>query len=95
MSREPGLTEDLVIELSEQMDMPIKEVIAMVSQPWGMHRLLAEYLSGNPPEVVEALVADFVLMRDNSRPEIRKEHGMISVTTPIQEWTERRKEAQL
>ena len=81
MSREPDLTEDLVKELSEQMDMPIKEVIAMVSQPWGMLRLLGEYLSGNPPKVVEALVADIVLMTDNSRLEIRREHGMIFVTT--------------
>jgi len=81
MRREPVLTEDLVKELSEQMDMPIKEVIAMVSQPWGMLRLLGEYLSGNPPKVVEALVADIVLMTDNSRLEIRREHGMIFVTT--------------
>ena len=81
MRREPVLTEDLVKELSEQMDMPIKEVTAMVSQLWGMLRLLGEYLFGNPPKVVEALVADIVLMIDNSRLEIRKEHGMISVTT--------------
>ena len=81
MRREPGLSEDLVKELSEQIDMPVKEVMVMVSQPWGMWRLLGEYLSGNPPEVVESLVADIVLMRDNSSLEIKKQHGMISVTS--------------
>lgn len=81
MRQEPGLTEDLVKELSEQMDMPIKEVMAMISQPWGMLRLLGEYLSGNPPKIVESLVADIALLKDSSRLEIYKEHGIVSVTT--------------
>jgi hypothetical protein len=81
MRRDPGLTEDLLKELSKQMDMPIGEVIALTNQPWGMLQLFGEYLFGNSPEIVEALVADIILLRDNSRLEIRKEHGMISVTT--------------
>jgi hypothetical protein len=81
MGREPGLTEDLVKELSEQMDMPIGEVTAMISQPWGILRLLGEYLSGNPPEVVKSLVADIVLLRDSSTLEIQKQHGVITITT--------------
>ncbi len=79
--RESGLTEDLIKKLSEQMDMPIKEVRAMLSQPRGTLRLLREYLSGNPPEVVESVVADIVLMQDSSRLEIQKQHGVITIIT--------------
>ena len=68
-------------ELSEQLGMPIDEVMALTRQPWGILHLLGEHLVGNPPEIVQTLVSDIVLLRDNSILEIRKQHGVVSVTT--------------
>ena len=80
--RGPGLTDESIKELSEQLGIPIDEVMALLTrQPWGILQLLGEHLLGNSPEIVQTLVSDIVLLRDNSILEIRKQHGVISVTT--------------
>ncbi len=81
MQRDPGVTEELVGELSEQLGMPIGEVVALTNQPWGLLQLFGEHLFGNPPEIVEELVTDIMLLKDRSSLWIRKERGVIYVTT--------------
>lgn len=80
-ARHPELTEERVREISEQLGMPVGEVIAWAQQPWGLLQLLGEQLYGNPMEAIGALVAELILLKDNSRMEIRKESGMIFVAT--------------
>jgi len=79
--RDPGVTEELVRDLSEQLDVPIGEALALTNQPWGMLQLFGEHLFGNPPEIVEELVTDIMLLRERSSLEVRKGHGVITVTT--------------
>lgn len=80
-TRHPELTEQRVREISEQLGMPVGEVIAWAQQPWGLLQLLGEQLHGNPTEAVGALVAELILLKDNSRMEIQKGGGTIFVTT--------------
>ena len=81
MARHPGFTEERFGELSEQLGIPVADVLTWAKHPWGILQLLGEQLYGKPVEVVAALMADIVLLRDDSLMEIRKEHGMITVTT--------------
>ena len=89
-TRYPELTETRAMELSEQLGMPVAEVVAWAQQPWGLIQLLGEQLYGNPMEAVGALVAEIILLKDNSQMEIRKQRGTISVTTKYSDGRVRR-----
>ena len=81
VSQDPILTQDFIDGLSQQLRMPVAEVVARARPPWGMLQLFGEYLFGNPPGVVDSLIADIMLLKDNSGLFIRKERGIIYVTT--------------
>jgi hypothetical protein len=79
--RDPELSEESIRDLSEKTGLPVGEVLAWARQPWGMLQLFGEYIFGNSPKIIESLVYDIVLLRDNAGLEIRKERGVIRVIT--------------